>query len=174
MPNWCSNTIVLKHKDPEMINRVIRGKKGFLMEFLPTPESLNNDSNVCDTTRNQNIQKYGASSWYEWNLTNWGTKWDFKFDTVEKVNPHEVKATFLSAWSPPVNAYEKLHDMGFEIEAFYFEPGMAFAGKWSGNADGCSDAYCEYGGATSKNIREYISEEIDECFGISEMMKEWE
>ena len=40
MPNWCENTITLSHKDPAMIDRVVKGQEGLLMEFLPTPKEL--------------------------------------------------------------------------------------------------------------------------------------
>ena len=40
MPNWCSNSITLKHKDPAMLDRVIKAQEGLLMEFVPTPQDL--------------------------------------------------------------------------------------------------------------------------------------
>ena len=35
MPNWCNNGITLRHADSAMIDRVIKGKEGLLMELLP-------------------------------------------------------------------------------------------------------------------------------------------
>jgi hypothetical protein len=61
-------------------------------------------------------------------------------------------------------------DLGFEIEAFYYEPGMQFVGKW---VDGDDDCY-EYGGYDSTTVRDYIGEELDDYFGISESMADWE
>jgi hypothetical protein len=78
--------------------------------------------------------------------------------------------TFESAWAPPCNAYEKLMDQGFRIRAMYYEPGMAFAGVWE---DGMDDYY-EYGGLDSKGIAEQLPVELDEAFGISESVAEWE
>ncbi len=42
MPNWCSNSVVLKHKDPEFIARARRAaeKDGLLNEFIPVPKDL--------------------------------------------------------------------------------------------------------------------------------------
>ena len=42
--------------------------------------------------------------------------------------------------------------------------------KWE---DGCDDYY-EYGGETSSTVREVIGEELDDMYGISESMAEWE
>jgi len=77
---------------------------------------------------------------------------------------------FESAWAPPTAAYEKLQAMGFRITAMYFEPGMAFAGIW----DNGNDDYYEYGGMSSTEIAETLPVELDEAFGISEDVAQWE
>jgi hypothetical protein len=81
---------------------------------------------------------------------------------------------FESAWAPPVGAYEKLCAMGFRITAMYYEPGMAFAGIWEGNEDEANDDYYEYGSMDSKQIAEELPAELDEAFGISESVAEYE
>jgi hypothetical protein len=47
---------------------------------------------------------------------------------------------------------------------------MQFVGKW---ADGV-DEYYELGGEDSTTVREYIGEELDDYFCISESMADWE
>jgi cell shape-determining protein MreC len=47
---------------------------------------------------------------------------------------------------------------------------MAFAGIWE---DGCDDFY-EYGGMNSEQAAEELPSALDEMFGISESMAEWE
>lgn len=183
MPNWCNNGITLRHADPTMIDRVIKGKEGLLMEFLPTPQELvdtvsgfmGEDKRAAHKAQQAaNIEKYGFKDWYEWNINNWGTKWDFSLDSVERVDPNTVKASFESAWSPPVDAYVKLLGLGFFIEALYYEPGMCFVGKFVGDEDDHSDDYYEYGGHNSGTVREAIGEELDDYFGISEEMAQYE
>ena len=173
MPNWCSNGITLRHADPAMIDRVIKGKDGLLMEFLPTPQELQ-DAVANFTTNEAMVAKHGYSSWYDWNIANWGTKWDFNLENVERQDANTVTAAFDSAWAPPVNAYEKLCALGFEIEAMYYEPGMCFVGKFVGDEDSVDDNCFEYGGETSETVRELIGEELDDYFGISESMVEYE
>jgi hypothetical protein len=179
MPNWCNNGITLRHADPAMIDRVIKGQEGLLMEFLPTPQELvdtvagfmGEDKRAAhEAQQAANIEKYGYKDWYEWNIANWGTKWDVNLDSVNRVDANTVEASFESAWSPPTTAYERLMELGFEIKAYYYEPGMCFVGKWE---NGCDDYY-EYGGETSATVREAIGEELDDYFGISEDMAEWE
>jgi hypothetical protein len=179
MPNWCNNGITLRHEDPAMIERVLKGREGLLMEFLPTPQALldtvagfpgADKEAEHEAQMKSNIEKHGAKDWYDWNCNNWGTKWDFALDCVENPDPNTVTASFDTAWSPPIEAYNKLMALGFEIEAFYYEPGMAFAGKW----DNGIDEYYEYSGATSETVREMIGAELDDYFCISESMTEWE
>ncbi len=182
MPNWCSNGITLRHADPAMIDRVIKGQEGLLMEFLPTPQELvdteaaSYPDSMADKARElrlkqeANIEKYGYKDWYDWNIANWGTKWDFNLENVERQDPNTVTASFESAWAPPTGAYEKLMALGFEVEAMYYEPGMQFVGKW----DNGEDDYYEYGGETSATVREAIGAELDDYFGISEEMAQYE
>jgi len=117
-----------------------------------------------------NREKYGYGSWYDFNIANWGTKWDVQSDNVEIADTNTVTASFDSAWSPPITAYERLTELGFEIEAFYYEPGMQYVGKWVDGEDEC----IEYGGATANTVRDMIGEELDDYFAISESMADWE
>jgi hypothetical protein len=77
---------------------------------------------------------------------------------------------FDSAWSPPVNAYEKLMDLGFSVRAYYYEPGMAYCGYW----DDGDDVYYEIGGMRSDEVLETIGVELDAMFDISETIRNYE
>jgi hypothetical protein len=141
----------------------------FLQEFIPCPAELTEA--VANGQNNEAmVAKHGYSSWYDFNVANWGTKWDVESDNVEIEDANTVTAGFDSAWAPPTRAYEQLMDLGFEVEAFYYEPGMQFVGKW----DNGSDDYYEYGGATADTVRDMIGEELDDYFGISEEMAQYE
>lgn len=156
MPNWCSNKVTVKHKEAERINFAIdnfnEGK--FCEAFVPLPNGEWN---------------------YDFCVTNWGTKWDVGNDgDVVVEDPNTVVFYFDSAWAPPAAVYEAMVAQGYEIEALYNEPGMAYCGKIVGNETGFDDDYIEYAGADSDTVRDIIGEELDDHFGISEMMSEWE
>jgi hypothetical protein len=174
MPNWCSNGITLRHADPEIIERAAKAlQEGkFLQEFIPCPKELTETVAQFGTNDHEkaNREKYGYGSWYDFNIANWGTKWDVNSDNVEIVDANTVSASFDSAWSPPITAYERLMEQGFEIEAFYYEPGMQYVGKWVDGEDDC----IEYGGYTARTVREMIGEELDDYFAISEQMADQE
>jgi hypothetical protein len=104
-------------------------------------------------------------------VNEWGTKWDIEpYEPVSLGEDGRLTMSFDSAWAPPINAYEKLVDMGFSIRAYYNEGGMAFAGVWE---DG-NDDYYDYGGYNSEQIAEELPEPLDEMFGISEYAAEYE
>lgn len=184
MPNWCNNTVEIYHKDPAMLERVRTAfKDGRLLdEFIPVPKSLHivagrvgddNDPKQIELEAQEkaNLEAHGYKTWYDFCVNEWGTKWDIGGDGAEAQDiPSGLMLSFDSAWAPPVNAYEKLIEQGFEIRAMYYEPGMAFAGIW----DNGDDAYYEYGGMDSKQIAEELPVELDEGFGISESAAEWE
>jgi hypothetical protein len=183
MPNWCANGITLRHADPAMIERAAKslGEGKFLQEFIPCPQDLIDtvsgsmgkdtpEQAALEAKQAANVEKYGYTTWYEHNVNEWGTKWDVSADNAEIVDANTLTAGFDSAWAPPIRAYEQLMEQGFEIEAFYYEPGMAFVGKWVDGEDDC----IEYGGATADTVRDMIGEELDDYFGISEGMVEWE
>ena len=118
-----------------------------------------------------NIEKYGYANWYDFCVNEWGTKWEIGADGNPAQDiPGGLMLGFESAWAPPIAAYEKLTEQGFRIRAMYYEPGMAFAGVWE---DG-NDDYYEYSGLDSAGIAEQLPVELDEAFGISESVAEWE
>jgi len=184
MPNWCNNSVEIYHEDPAMIERV---RKAFndgalLQEFIPVPKALQivagrvGDDNDPEQIKlheqtMHNLSTYGYANWYDWCVNEWGTKWDIGADGNPAQDiPGGLMLGFESAWAPPVGAYEKLTEQGFRIRAMYVECGMAFAGVWE---DGQDDFY-EYGGLNSEQIAETLPVELDEAFGISESVAEWE
>ena len=188
MPNWCNNSVTLRHKDPAMIERahkaLAEGK--FLQEFIPCPQELTDtvagfmgeDKRAAhEAQQAANIEKYGYRDWYDWQVAHWGTKWDVGGDDglIQKLDANTLEASFDSAWSPPCAAYEALIEQGFYIKAFYDECGMCFCGVWEGDKEnGFFDDYYEYSGETSKTIREAVGEELDDIWCLSERMSEWE
>ena len=183
MPNWCSNTLTLKHSDPAMIRRAHEAfERGeLLQEFIPVPEELKgtmagsygdeSKQRSLEQQERENVEKYGYKNWYDFCVGEWGTKWDIGGDGYEAITTaNEISMVFESAWAPPVNAYERLMDQGFEVEAMYYEPGMAFAGHW----DNGHDDYYEYSNMSAEEIAKTLPTELDEEFGISESVAEWE
>ena len=182
MPNWCNNNLTLTHEDPAMILRakeaLDRGE--FLSEFIPVPQDLKDtvagsmgedQREAHEAQQKANREKYGYSNWYDFCVAEWGTKWDVGGDGQTDIHPDGkmLHTTFDSAWSPPVNAYVKLEELGFGVEAMYYEGGMAYAGAY-GNGN---DEEINLEGMSADDVENHYPE-IDEAFGISESMREYE
>jgi hypothetical protein len=117
MPNWCTCEVEISGDEIEIKQLLVKGKaptqwssdSEFSLEnFIPTPTS-GRDSN-------------------DWHNDNWGTKWDI---TPEIDNQGTfVQLKFDSAWSPPVEAFEKISQLypSLEFKLSFFEPGMDFCG----------------------------------------------
>jgi Ferredoxin-like domain in Api92-like protein len=112
MPNWVDNTLTIsgeKNLIAEVRARlesnleaghflwnIVRPKDEQLEDYLMVVGS--NGKSMDDPT-----------SWYRWNINNWGTKWD-----VSELQIHEgegeVSYGFQTAWSPPTNAMISLSE----------------------------------------------------------------
>lgn len=153
MPNWCANKLTISHPDRSMVMEFVRAyKEGQACEhYMPVPK--NEDGTVFE-------------NWFGWCVENWGTKWDIGSDNGEihglhpTVVDNEATMSFDSAWSPPTGLYERLHNLGFSVEATYFEPGMAFCGIWK---DG-DDLYTEYTDKGMIPVRIWEDYNLDEFF----------
>jgi hypothetical protein len=173
---------VLEHDDPAMIQRAFdaleRGE--FLQEFIPVPEQLKivagcvgdpDEQKKLEADTARNLEELGYGNWYDFCVGEWGTKWDCGEQGASDIHPggKMLHTFFDTAWSPPVNAYERLVEMGFRVEAMYYEPGMGYAGRF----DSSGDEEISLEGMSADDIeREYP--ELDEAFGISECMREYE
>jgi hypothetical protein len=182
MPNWCSNHITVRGGNSAEIKRLADALSAgeFCNAVIPTPQELTNtvsgfmgeDKRAAhEAQMAANIEKYGYKDWYDFQVANWGTKWDVSGEAVEiDEDGLGFSGAFESAWSPPIAVCEALVEQGFEVTLYYYEPGMGFVGKWE---DGCDNFY-EYSGEKADTVRAAIGDELDDMFGISEAMAEYE
>ena len=148
MPNWCDNSVTLRHEDKAKIDALDAelskkteghyGSQGQMFEHLrPNP----------------------AGEWqYDWSVENWGSKWDAGIIDWERRDDNEIWVSFESAWSPPVALYDYLVEQGWEVEALYYEPGMGYAGQCT--TDG-GDDYYEYDLGDPESIDDLPSDVIE-------------
>lgn len=197
MPNWCNNDLHISHPDVKMMRRFVKGynRNRLLNEFIPVPPELTDagmtmqklmerrnkpynadyERELNKITEELNKKYFGYKDWYDFCVAEWGTKWDIGLGdygtilTPDDARKGHISIAFDSAYSPPIDAYIKLKEMGFEITAYYYESGMAFCGSW---IDG-DDQYYNITG-NSEWVEESIPKDINNAFAISESMAEWE
>ena len=197
MPNWCNNDLYISHADTKMMRRFVKAwnRSRVLSEFIPVPPELSDSGMTMQKlmarrgktynekygkeleqfTEQLNLKYFGYKDWYDFCVSEWGTKWDVGIGdygsilTADDARKTRISVAFDSAWSPPLSAYEKLKEMGFYIEAYYYESGMGYCGRWLDGEDECYEVPNK-----SEAVREYIPSYIDAQFRIYESMREWE
>ncbi len=182
MPNWCNNRVVISHEDSSKMEALVAaindGK--FCNHVIPVPESLHivagsvgdpDEQKKLEEDTARNLEVHGYGNWYDFCVNRWGTKWDIDpYENVKIDQYGEIEFGFDSAWAPPTGVYDELVNQGFLVEATYYESGMAFVGRYDNGYDDC----IEFGGETSATVRDVIGEELDDEYGISECMAEYE
>lgn len=117
MPNWCTNNIIIQgsSEDVDFMLNAIKDEQDrspiSLNSIIKMPEALQGTAPQKDEEiAEENIKLYGHSDWYNWRVTNWGTKWDVQANIVydrTMINLpgyRTVQISFDSAWSPPIEA----------------------------------------------------------------------
>jgi hypothetical protein len=173
MPNWCSNFASIrgpKERIAELKEAYDNGE--FCNAVIPVPQELK-DAVADGSTNEALIDKYGYSNWYDFCVNRWGTKWDVGADGGGDVEDGGecLTISFDSAWSPPCGVYEQLDLEGLTVEAYYYEGGMAYCGKWTSES---GDEYWEIGGMTADEVADTIPTDLDDCMGITECMRDYE
>lgn len=97
-----------------------------------------------------NMIFYGATSWYEWCIKHWGTKWN-SYDNV-KVDPNVI--TFKTAWNAPEPVIAQLAKMYPEVEIEHW---------WASEDMGCTTGYTKYSGGEAA-IMLYYDKWSDEAY----------
>lgn len=164
MPNWCSNSITISHHDKSVVDELeskIREGGDFFNILRPRP---------ADQEEN----------WYEWNVENWGTKWDVNIDVqndaVTRFSDNSLSLWFDTAWSPPIAFYDYITELGWDVEAMYYEFGAGFLGRYSEG----SDDYWEVDFSDGDNMQfllDNLPRDLLDYSGLEseyEMHKEWQ
>ncbi len=99
--------------------------------FLKTRPDIRRDEWELGRSAFQNEQKYGATTWYEWSMRSWGTKWNaFKAEITE-----DNTIEFQTAWSRVMPVVQRL------AENF---PDISFNYRWADEDLGVNVGMAEF------------------------------
>ena len=179
MPNWCENSITIKgptEKVNDIYTRLMEPdtNDGLCQILHPMPKNTFT-GNLGEKER-EACAKDGVPNWYDWCISNWGTKWDTTDAdwTYEDAGDGEavLSGSFNTAWGPPVGVYEHAEQAHKDLYIFgmYYEPGCAFAGCWESGVG--EDHYSLEG--NKQKLEQELPEELNECFGITDSMEDEE
>lgn len=156
MPNWASNRVQLRGSHAVLtLLKAAAERSEFCQAVKPIPLALKvtMSGSVGDPVKQAQLDEqseynritYGYANWYDFAVSEWGTKWDIGNEQVQWTtaakNDYDESAEaeltfgFDSAWSPPIEIYEELTRLGVQVVATYWEPGMDFAGVYDNGDD---------------------------------------
>lgn len=142
MPNHCGNFLTVMGEKQELSKfmKQITNPEGsenkisIYKNLYPCPQELY-EVPANHTERPEMVEKYGASDWYDWCNSHWGTKWG-DYDTY--VSHYEegddiAHINYTTAWGPGADGLIYISGL-FPNLVFinsYEEGGMGFCGTFS-------------------------------------------
>ena len=140
MPNWVWNQMIVTGKNDRLdafIEQARQPYKQDQWEGAPMRESdislwnfLRPDDSILDEYYGEEPQdlsfeeriQYKTNHWYDWNIRNWGCKWDASDALVYKEN-EILGYEFNTPWSPPLGAFNAMVAQypDLEFKLFYSE-----------------------------------------------------
>lgn len=148
-PEELTNT---KAPDPKPELRMVKDLQGKKIEIEVYQENLNDweiqaainrgetppepipCNNATPDQQNELCLKYGTSNWYDWNIYNWGTKWDCSESTYSE---EDKILDFQTAWGCPQEIIAEMAGMF---------PDLKFTGTFADEDFGSNTGYIEDGG----------------------------
>ena len=125
MPNHVTNVLEISTDgDEELITRILEEIKGErehidFATIVPEPDNLFT-GNLGSKEREQCAVE-GRPNWYDWNIENWGTKWNAYCQSHEDLGYGVHQITFDTAWTAPFPVIAALREK---------YPEAYFAGHW--------------------------------------------
>jgi hypothetical protein len=102
-------------------------------ESTPTNNQLEYGIDTWAITQaeyDRRMQEYGATNWYNWANLHWGTKWGAYDVSVIANKDTELVLQHDTAWSPPEPVWDKLTEMGFEVNAIWQDEDPSNEGEY--------------------------------------------
>ena len=118
MPNWVHNQLKITGSKEAIEKVKTQLSKPYRREIDGTVyecDDVISFWNVVEPT-GEALETYGSAGWYDWNVENWGTKWDCSETVMEDYSSGEVAYMFNTAWSPPTPIASTLSKQHPDVE----------------------------------------------------------
>ena len=169
MPNHVTNVVTASNE----VLKALMDDKGnaTFTKLVPEPENIETDG--CSMDAVNGVHAGGVVCWYDWHLSNWGTKWD-AYDSIYTGD----KLQFDTAWSTPAEVWKALHakfpdehieiewadeDFGYNVGTITIDPSLedGFLINKLDNSDAGNElaAKIKYGKSYAEVLKEWGDEE---------------
>lgn len=160
MPNWVSNVITITAEskaDLDVFLEKAKGEESKILEErdaelhfgafvhpsdkdLPyykgeieeeKPEGWEEMTPAEQMTHNL---KFSGRNWYDWNITNWGTKWDACETYIERDSDLSVTLNFQTAWAQPEPIFGAMVEQHPKLKfSIYIEEEQGWGAEYEGS-----------------------------------------
>lgn len=122
MPNWSYNHMVVNGTTKQLIklSKQLESDYGVIdfCKIIPQPDNLFTGN--LGSKERERCKELGVPNWYDWQVSNWGTKWNACEASREMQDGTYLTYAFNTAWSPPIPIFEALveqfPELSFKIE----------------------------------------------------------
>ena len=154
--NVVSGTLEMMAVEAAVRKAVAAAKQPFGPQLIPSLSDVEYKKrlNHCNETEDelcrlgaqyiQNLILHGATTWYDWCIKNWGTKWN-AYENVQ-IDPDTIM--FETAWSAPEPVIAQLAKMYPDAEIEHW---------WADEDTGSNDGYAKYSGGELADVIYYES-----------------
>lgn len=150
MPNWASNTVIIYGNREDLQAILDKGAKGTYQQKSDWDEETRTYKTITEQPNQFSFENFlptppellKGEGWYDWRVSNWGTKWNLGQDSVEITDitefefgdgekTHRVMLDFSTAWSPALELFTEISKQfpTVRIENRYWEEGVAYIGE---------------------------------------------
>ena len=164
MPNHVYNTVTITGDEDDLLRlkrllsmpQPIQLSKGefdnliFNFHSLITPDQSIWDEYYGSKPKGQSLEeslKFASNHWYDWNIRNWGTKWNAYDESIsdnlsdESVKSYYITYEFSTAWSAPAGIIEalakKIHELKLNVSfSWIYEEEQGWGGFIESTPDG--------------------------------------
>lgn len=125
MPNWVWNQLTVSGSKEEVQRFVEQAGK---------PHGGESDLSFWNFVKPEDEKAY-EENWYNWNIENWGCKWDASDVYAQEQEPEgtEQYYEFNTPWSPPIEAFR---EMAFQFPELRLNLVYNEEQGWGGEIDG--------------------------------------
>ena len=159
MPNWVYNTLTITGDEQEVQRFVSQAKKPGLLtsdgegltelsfaNFVRPDESIMDEYWGPEPKKDSlaEMLKHDTNWWYDWNVRNWGVKWDASDVYADTSSPGTAHYGFNTAWGVPTGVFDAMaeqfpslvlslrsvEEQGWGVEHIADEDGVRIIEEW--------------------------------------------
>jgi hypothetical protein len=119
-------------------------KRDFVIKHLK--DTLSDEALKEGQIALDNLEKYGHKDWYDWKVSEWGTKWGaYDYTQIDR-GDGMVRIDYQTAWSPATPIISKLGEMFPKLTFVnsYMDEGWGYYGQHTVSGEGELDDDCTF------------------------------